>query len=58
MEKVSDGVLSAYEELTESTKNYSTLEDTVPLTQNRALQLMFDIKFLSGIFSRKEDTQV
>ncbi|XP_064649759.1 conserved oligomeric Golgi complex subunit 1-like [Lineus longissimus] len=57
MEKVSDGVLAAYETLTESTRVENPEEDTVPLTQNRALQLMFDVKFLSTIFSRKEDTQ-
>ena len=55
-DQLSDGILQCHQKLLDS-KNESETNDVL-FTQNRALQLWFDIRFLSFIFPRKDDSQV
>ena len=61
--EISDGIVTAYETfLDDNQKACVTSGDTrheqLTLTQNRALQMLFDLKFVMKIFPRKEDGQV
>ncbi|KAK2150545.1 hypothetical protein LSH36_401g03021 [Paralvinella palmiformis] len=48
--QLSDGIIESYEELLNSS-------DTKQLTQNRALQLIFDLKVFMNILPRKDDKE-
>lgn len=52
--KVSDAVMKCFEEVISHSKKND--KDYLPLTQQRALQLIFDIKFILQIIPRKDDT--
>src|SRR6218665_847410 len=54
MQKLTGGILTSYEVLL-STSSSSSLPS---LTQNRSLQLWFDVKFLMNLLLRKDDTEV
>lgn len=55
--KVSDEMKVNYLEIIHNSKNPKT-KGYVPLPQQRALQLLFDVRFVLSIFPRKEDSKV
>ncbi len=56
VEDLTDGVLGVYERLLGLG---DTEGDSAGLvTQNRALQVLFDIRFLASVMGRKEETEV
>ncbi|XP_071171265.1 conserved oligomeric Golgi complex subunit 1-like [Mytilus edulis] len=54
--KVSDEMKDNYLEIIHNSKNPKT-KGYVPLPQQRALQLLFDVRFVLSIFPRKEDSK-
>ena len=62
VEHTSDGLLAAFEEFLARHKKNSWKGQVgraeLPLTQTRALQLIFDVKFLINTLPRKDDSQV
>ena len=52
---VSDGILKTYETIM---KERRAVSSHCPLNQQRALQLLFDIKFVLFIIPRKDDCRV
>ena len=53
--QTTDGILAAYEKLISKNKDVSSK----PLiSQNRSLQLLFDLRFIMAVVARKEDTPV
>ena len=55
MNLVSDGILKVYENIVKGKKDPAV---HCPLNQQRALQLLFDIKFVLLIIPRKDDSRV
>ena len=60
---VSDGIVTTYETFLDDSQKASVNSDDsrhkqLTLTQNRALQMLFDLKFVMKIFPRKEEGQV
>nr|XP_006811546.1 PREDICTED: conserved oligomeric Golgi complex subunit 1-like [Saccoglossus kowalevskii] len=51
---ISDDMLSAYERILDNT---SKDDKPLPLTQSRALQLYFDVKYMSSLMSGRKDTE-
>lgn len=54
--KVSDEIMKCFEEVISKSKKND--KDHLPLTQQRALQLIFDVKFILQTIPRKDDTAV
>lgn len=52
--KVSDEAMKSFEEVVSNSRKKDS--NCLPLTQQRALQLIFDIKFILQIIPRKDDT--
>lgn len=57
MQNLTEGILNAYESLVKSSSSSSSAVRASSLTQNRALQLWFDVKFLMNILLRKDETE-
>ncbi|KAI0208087.1 Conserved oligomeric Golgi complex subunit 1 [Lamellibrachia satsuma] len=60
---VSDGIVTTYETFLDDSQKASVNSDDsrhkqLTLTQNRALQMLFDLKFVMKIFPRKEEGQL
>ena len=58
---VSDGIVATYETFLEDCCDTNVDNDDArhpTVTQNRALQMLFDLKYVTKIFPRKEDDQV
>ena len=58
---VSDGIVATYETFLEDCRDTNVDNDDTrhsTVTQNRALQMLFDLKYVTKIFPRKEDDQV
>ena len=55
--KVSDGMMTCYEEIVALSRKKKS-PNFVPLSQQLALQLMYDVKFILSIMPRKEDLPV
>ncbi|XP_077988897.1 conserved oligomeric Golgi complex subunit 1-like [Glandiceps talaboti] len=54
----SDSMISTYVQIVEEDKKGDRSSDDLPLTQPRALQFLFDVKFINTLMSgRKEDTK-
>lgn len=51
----SDGIIGCYEKLLPTGKSGET---SLPFTQQRALQALFDVRFLLQIIPRKDDDKV
>ena len=61
--EISDGIVTAYETFLDDNQKASVTSGDMghkqlTLTQNRALQMLFDLKFVMKIFPRKVDGQV
>ncbi|KAK2188068.1 hypothetical protein NP493_145g03017 [Ridgeia piscesae] len=61
--EISDGIVTAYETFLDDNQKASVTSgdtgyDQLTLTQNRALQMLFDLKFVMKIFPRKVDGQL
>lgn len=54
--KVTDEVMKSFEEVVSNSRKKDS--NCLPLTQQRALQLIFDVKFILQIIPRKDDTVV
>jgi hypothetical protein len=54
--KVSDEIMKCFDEVISKSKKND--KDYLPLTQQRALQLIFDVKFILQTIPRKDDTAV
>ena len=52
---MSDGLLKVYESIVKGKGGHSS---HCPLNQQRALQLLFDVKFVMLIIPRKDDSRV
>ncbi len=58
---VSDGIVAAYETFLEDRRDTNVDNDDTrhpTVTQNRALQMLFDLKYVTKIFPRKDEDQV
>ena len=56
VEQLNVGVVSAYEDYLNQSR--AAMEHETPLSQNRALQLVFDLRFVSNILARKNESSV
>lgn len=54
--KVTDEVMKSFEEVVSNSRKKDSI--CLPLTQQRALQLIFDVRFILQIIPRKDDTVV
>ena len=57
---LSDHIIEAYEKSLKSSSSASSGDHStqLPLSQTRALQMLFDVKFLNNVLPRKEETEV
>ncbi|CAH1796613.1 unnamed protein product [Owenia fusiformis] len=55
VDNITESILKVFESYLTHTANPQTPQQ-IPQTQTKALQLIFDIKFLSGILSKKDDS--
>ena len=62
---LSNGIITGYEETLKSRGSAqgrpgmsSSRTAHLPMTQARALQMMFDVKFLSAVLPTRDDTEV
>ncbi|KAK3097887.1 hypothetical protein FSP39_014178 [Pinctada imbricata] len=51
--KVSDGIVSCYESVIQESRSKNST--AIPLTQQRALQMLFDMKYVIQVIPRKEE---
>ena len=61
VDKLSDGIVSAYQSFlkkSQDEKGKSHDHDHMPITQTRALQLLFDVKFITAVLPKKEQQDV
>lgn len=62
VQHTSDGLVDAFDHFLAEHKGHSGKGNVggaqLPLTQNRALQLTFDIKFVANMLSRKDESEV
>ena len=60
VQQLSESVLLSYEEVSQRKKHAKAEEEKglLSINQTRALQLWFDVKLLSNLLPRKEDTPV
>ena len=61
VDKLSDGIVSAYKSFMNKShdeKGKSHDYERMPITQTRALQLLFDVKFITGVLPKKEQPDV
>ena len=61
VDRLSDGLISAYQNFLKKSrgeKGKSHDQEHMPITQTRALQLLFDVKFITGVLPKKEEADV
>ena len=61
VDRLADGLVSAYQRFLKKShdeKGKSHDQEHMPITQTRALQLLFDVRFITGVLPKKEEADV
>ena len=61
VERLADGLISAYQSFLKKSrdeKGKSHDQERMPITQTRALRLLFDVRFITGVLPKKEEADV
>ena len=61
VDRLSDGLITTYQSfIKKSHAEKGKLHDQehMPITQTRALQLLFDVRFITGVLPKKEEADV
>ena len=61
VDRLADGLILAYQSFLKKSrdeKGKSHDQERMPITQTRALQLLFDVRFITGVLPKKEEADV
>ena len=57
VDRLADGLVSAFQSLVQKSRDKKRKSaDHMPMTQARALQLLFDIRFITGVLPKREES--